>query len=133
MTRYLVAYVATLTAFLAIDAVWISVMASRLYRPTLGDIMLPKFSAGPAAIFYVIFIVGVVIFAVSPAISNGRWTTALLYGALFGFFSFGLYDSTNLATLRNWTATLTFADVAWGTFVTGIAATLGFLASTLVS
>ena len=133
MTRYIAAYFATLVVFLAIDSVWLSLMASRLYKPTLGDILLPKFLPGPAIAFYLIFIVGVVIFAVSPAIKSGEWTSALLYGALFGFFSYGVYDFTNMATLRNWTATITAADVVWGTVLTGTSATLGYLVSGLIT
>lgn len=132
MTRYIVAYAATLVAFLAIDSVWLSLMASRLYKPTLGDILLPKFLPGPAIAFYLIFVVGVVIFAITPAIKSGEWTSALLYGALFGFFSYGVYDFTNMATLRNWTATITAADVVWGTVLTGTSATIGYLVSKLV-
>lgn len=133
MTRYIAAYVATLVVFLAIDSVWLTLMASRLYKPTLGDILLPKFLPGPAIAFYLIFIVGVVIFAVSPAIKSGEWTSALLYGALFGFFSYGVYDFTNMATLRNWTATITAADVTWGTVLTAVSATAGYLLSGLVA
>ena len=133
MTRYIAAYVATLVIFLAIDAVWLSLMASRLYRPTLGDILLDKFLPGPAIVFYLIFAVGIVIFAVAPAIKSGEWSTALFYGALFGFFSYGVYDFTNMATLRNWTATITAADVVWGTVLTGVSATAGFWLSGLVA
>ena len=133
MTRTIAAYVATLVVFLAVDAVWLTLMASRLYRPTLGDILLEKFLPGPAIAFYLVFVIGVVIFAVSPAIKDGQWTTALLYGALFGFFSYGVYDFTNMATLRNWTATITAADVVWGTVLTGVSATAGFLISGLVA
>ena len=132
MIRYIAAYVATLVVFLAIDAVWLTLMASRLYKPTLGDILLPKFLPGPAVAFYLVFVVGIVIFAVSPAIKSGEWTSALLYGALFGFFSYGVYDFTNMATLRNWTATITAADVVWGTVLTGVSAAAGYLISGLV-
>lgn len=129
MIRYVAAYVATLVVFLAVDSVWLTVMANRLYKPTLGDILLPKFLPAPAIAFYLIFIVGVVIFAVTPAIKSGEWTSALLYGALFGFFSYGVYDFTNMATLRNWTLTITLADVVWGTVLTGTAAALGYVIS----
>lgn len=132
MIRYITAYFATLIVFVAIDAVWLSIMANALYKPTLGDILLPEFAPAPAVAFYLIFIVGVVIFAVSPAIKSGEWTSALLYGALFGFFAYGVYDFTNMATLRNWTATITLADVCWGTVLTGISATLGYLVSGVV-
>ena len=127
IVRYAIAYVVTLVVFLAIDAVWLTVMASRLYKPTLGDILLPSFLVAPAALFYALYIVGILIFATVPAFASGQWTTALTYGALFGFFSYGVYDFTNWSTLRNWNATITIADVSWGTVLTGSAATIGFL------
>lgn len=126
MLRYIIAYVATLVVFLAIDSVWLTMMASRLYKPTLGDILLPKFLPAPAIAFYLLYIIGVLIFATAPAFRSGTWTTALLYGALFGFFSYGVYDFTNWATLRNWTAQITFADVAWGATLTGLSAAVGY-------
>ncbi len=129
MIRYIAAYVATLVVFLAIDSVWLTVTANTLYKPTLGDILLPQFLPAPAIAFYLVFVVGVVIFAVTPAIQSGNWTQALLYGALFGFFSYGVYDFTNWATLRNWTWQITVADVCWGTALTGVSATLGYLIS----
>ena len=129
IVKYVAAYIVTLVVFLAIDAVWLSTMANLLYKPTLGDILLPTFSPAPALVFYLIFIVGVQVFAVAPAMKDGQWTTALLYGALFGFFSYGVYDFTNMATLRNWTLTITLADLCWGTFLTGVAATLGYVLS----
>ena len=69
------------------------------------------------------------IFVTTPAMKDGQWTTALIYGALFGFFSYGVYDLTNMATLRNWTLTITLADLCWGTFLTGVSATLGYVLS----
>ena len=132
IAKYAVAYVATLVIFLAVDAVWLTIMATRLYKPTLGDILLPNFLVAPAAIFYLLFIVGILIFATAPAFASGQWTTALTYGALFGFFSYGVYDFTNWSTLRNWNATITIADVIWGTVLTGTAATLGFLVTQAV-
>ena len=133
IARYAIAYVATLVVFLAVDAVWLTIMATRLYKPTLGDILMPSFLVAPAALFYIVFIVGILIFATAPAFASGHWTTALLYGALFGFFSYGVYDFTNWSTLRNWNATITIADVIWGTVLTGTAATLGFLITQAVT
>jgi Predicted membrane protein len=119
----------TLVVFLACDSVWLTLTAASLYKATLGDILLPQFLLAPAAVFYSVFIVGVVIFAVGPAIRSGRWTQALFYGALFGFFSYGVYDFTNWATLRNWSWQITAADICWGTILTGFSATLGYLIS----
>ena len=129
MSRYIAAYIATLVIFFALDFVWLSIMGNALYKPTLGDILLPKFSPAPALIFYVLYIVGVVIFAITPALQSGLWTSALLYGALFGFFAYGTYDMTNMSTLRNWTLQITVADMIWGTVLTGVSASLGYVVS----
>ena len=127
--KYLVTYVVTMVVLLAMDSVWLSTMANLLYRPILGDILLPKFSPVPALVFYLLYIIGIMIFAITPAMRDGQWTTALLYGALFGFFSYGVYDFTNFATLRNWNLTITLADLCWGTVLTGVSAALGYLLS----
>ena len=127
MTRLLVAYFATLVAFLAIDAVYLATIGGKLFKETLGDIMAPSVSMIPAVLFYAIFPIGLVVFALMPAFGTGRWATALCYGALFGFFAYFTYDMTNWATLRNWTPTLAAVDVTWGTILGGLAATAAFL------
>ena len=131
IVKYAAAYIATLVVFLATDSIWLTTTANTLYKPTLGDILLPTFSPAPALVFYLLYIVGVQVFAVAPAMKDGQWTTALIYGALFGFFSYGVYDLTNMATLRNWTLTITLADMCWGTFLTGVSATLGYVLSNM--
>jgi uncharacterized membrane protein len=82
-----------------------------------------------AVIFYFTYIVGVLIFAVRPAIMAGDWKTAALYGALFGFFTYATYDLTNFATMKVWTLRVTLLDVAWGTILTGVTASAGTLAA----
>jgi uncharacterized membrane protein len=129
MTRYIAAYVATFVVFVAIDFVWLSSMANVLYKPVLKDILLPEFRLAPAVVFYLLFPLGLVIFGVAAGIRSGNWTDALVYGALFGFFAYATYDLTNQATLRNWETKLTLIDLAWGSFVSGTAATAGFFIS----
>lgn len=124
---YITAYISALLAFIVADFVWLSTMSSRLYKPVLGDILLPKFSVMPAAAFYLLYPIGLVIFAVSPALKAGSMLTALLLGALFGLFTYGTYDLTNQATLRNWTTSLTLVDMAWGTVLGALAAGVAFL------
>ncbi len=124
--RYPVAYVATGIAFLAIDSVWLMTMADRLYRPLLGDLLTDGFNLAPAALFYLIYIGGIVIFAVRPAFATGRWTTATLFGALFGFCAYATYDLTNQATIRDWPTIITIADLCWGTVLSAVSATAGF-------
>lgn len=119
---YAAAYVAALLVFFLADMVWLGTMVSRLYRPALGDLLLSDVNMPPAILFYLLYPIGLVIFAIVPALRSGSVTTALLFGALFGFFTYGTYDLTNQATLRNWSTTVTIADMAWGTFLGGISA-----------
>ena len=126
MQFYILSYVATAVIFLGLDAVWLTIAGPRLYRPQLGDLLLESYKVAPAAIFYLLYVVGILIFAVQPAAASGRWQTALLYGALFGFFAYGTYDFTNLATLKGWSPLITFVDLAWGTLVTGVSAALAY-------
>jgi len=131
IAKYGIAYLSTGLAFAAIDALWLSKMGPAFYRPMLGEMMLerPRFDA--AIVFYLIYIAGIVFFAVSPAFAHGGtgWKTAALYGAVLGFLCYATYDLTNRATLANWPMKLVLVDIAWGTFLTGAAATIGYLAT----
>lgn len=124
MKTMITAHLATLAAFLALDAIWLSRMADTLYRPTMGDMLLDGFRIAPALVFYVIYIVGLVHFGVKPGLTGGALAT-LGNAALFGLVAYATYDLTNQATLRNWSTVLTLADLAWGTFVSAAAASFG--------
>ena len=123
---YLTAYFATLVVFVLCDMAWLGTMASRLYRPTLGDIMLADVNLPAGVAFYLIYPVGLIIFAILPALKSGSLAQAMLGGALFGFFTYITYDLTNQATLRNWTTQITLLDAGWGTLLGAIAAAAGF-------
>lgn len=133
MKTVLTAYATAALAFLAIDAVWLSTMANLLYRPLLGDMLAPQFALAPAVLFYVIYIGGIVFFAIRPALATGRLATAALHGAALGFVAYGTYDLTNHATLRNWPAIITVADMIWGTLLTAAASVAGFAAARRVA
>ncbi len=120
-----IAYPVTAVVFLALDAAWLTTMADRLYRPALGHLMLDRFELAPAIAFYLVYVAGVVVFAVRPGLERRRWTTALGLGALLGFVAYATYDLTNQATLRDWPWRVTLADLCWGTLVTGVAAAVG--------
>jgi uncharacterized membrane protein len=120
------AYLVSLVTFVAIDLTWLGVMARRFYKPTLGDISVSGVNLPPAMLFYAIYPIGLVIFAVQPALKSGSVLTAAIYGALFGFFTYATYDLTNQATLRNWTLQLTLVDVAWGTILGAVSASISF-------
>jgi uncharacterized membrane protein len=124
MGTVLIAYLTSAVVFLCIDAVWLRIMGDILYRPLLGEILLERFRVAPAILFYLIYIVGVVKFAVLPSLGPDRWITALFNGALLGLVAYGTYDLTNQATLKVWPTAITIADLCWGTVLTAIAALL---------
>jgi uncharacterized membrane protein len=95
--------------------------------------MLPEVNLWVAGIFYLLYLVGVVIFASTRALTSRSWTTALLYGAMFGFFAYATYDLTNLATLRDWPPSAVILDVSWGALVSAVSSSAGYLLGDLVS
>ena len=125
MAQYLVAYLFTGIVFLGIDFVWLTRIAKPLYYEHLGDILLESPRMAAAAGFYAFYIIGILIFAVAPALRTDSLWTALVYGALFGLFTYGTYDMTNYATLRHWSLTIAAIDIAWGTLLTGTSALVG--------
>jgi len=129
MKRFLIAYLAAGGAMLLLDTLWLGTMAKRLYRPLLGDLLRPGFALMPALCFYVIYLAGIVLLAIGPALAEGRLSGAAWRGAVLGFVAYATYDLTNQATLRNWPTTITLADLAWGTFLTCMAATAGYWAA----
>ncbi|MFW2391008.1 MAG: DUF2177 family protein [Alphaproteobacteria bacterium] len=126
---YVVAYIATAVSFLAIDFIWLGYIAKDFYRREIGALLLENFNMAAAVGFYLMFVVGILIFAVLPALQAGSWKTALIYGALFGFFTYATYDMTNLATLKGWSVSVVVVDMAWGAFITGVAALAGYFAT----
>jgi uncharacterized membrane protein len=133
MTRYIIAYIATAVAFLGVDSIWLSIMANRLYRPAIGDMMADSFRPAPALAFYALFVLGLVVMAVAPALREQDWHRASINGALLGFFAYATYDLTNQATLKQWSTTLTLADMAWGTILSCICATVGYAIASWLS
>ena len=126
MIKYVAAYLGAGVAFAAIDAVWLTTMADRLYRPVIGPIMADKPNMVAAVAFYLIYLFGVVFLAIAPALKDGQWTRALIAGAVLGLVAYATYDLTNQATLRVWPLHVTLIDLAWGTFVTTAAALGGY-------
>jgi len=126
MTTMIAAYLSTLVAFVLVDFMWLSTMAARLYRPILGDVLAPSVNFVPAITFYLLYPIGIVAFAILPALKSGGISAALTYGAMFGFFTYATYDLTNHATLRNWAWQITLLDVAWGSILACFAAAVGF-------
>jgi uncharacterized membrane protein len=125
MTRALLLYLLTVPVFLVIDFTWLGVVARDLYRTQLGGLMTDAIVWPAAILFYLLFCVGLLVFAILPALDAGSLARAALLGAAFGFFTYMTYDLTNLATLRDWPVPLVVVDIAWGT-------ALGATVSTIV-
>lgn len=122
-------YLATTIVFFAIDMVWLGFVASSFYKSQIGSLLKDSPDWGAAILFYLLFLVGLLIFVVYPAIESGSWTHALIYGALFGFFTYATYDLTNLATLKDWPLLVSIVDMAWGTVLSASVATASFFIS----
>jgi uncharacterized membrane protein len=109
-----------------IDFVWLSFVATKFYKSQIGTLLLEKPNAVAAVIFYVIYVIGIVVFVLSPALEKNSWQHAALYGALFGFVAYATYDLTNLATLKGFTVKLVVVDLVWGTLLTAGVATVSY-------
>ena len=120
--KWIIAYIAAAVAFGALDAVWLRWAADNLYRPVIGSIMAKDFRMGAAAAFYLIYIAGMVWFAIRPGLEAESVATALLNGALLGGLCYVTFDLTNQAVMKVWATHISVADIAWGAFATGIAA-----------
>ena len=118
--------------FFVIDIVWLGLFAKKMYQSQIGYILAKKPNWYAAIVFYILYIVFLLIFAVMPALDKGSLTDAMLYGALFGFITYATYDLTNLATLDKWPLKVTIIDMIWGTFLGFSVSTLTYLIGSLI-
>lgn len=132
LTRFLLVYAITLPVFLAIDVVWLGVVARRFYGQHIGHLLAAQVNWGAAILFYLVFIAGIVFFAVRPALESSSAIRALTYGALFGFFTYATYDLTNQATMRDWPWIVTVVDLAWGSVLSATVAYVSYQISSRV-
>ena len=122
-------YLATLIAFAGIDFIWLGYIAQGFYKSQIGHLYADNVNLPAAVAFYLVYVLGLVLFAVQPAAASGGVMKALTLGATFGFFCYATYDLTNLATLKNWTLQLSLTDMAWGALLSGISAAIGAFAA----
>ena len=132
MIRFFAAYVCTAAVLFPLDLVWIGGIARGFYRDGLGPIMAERPNIAVAVAFYVLYVVGLTLFVVGPALTANAWKHALLWGTLFGFFAYATYDLTNLATLAQFPARVAIVDMAWGAFLSGVSCTAGFFIARFV-
>ena len=129
----LIAYVLTFIVFLAVDMLWLGIVARNIYRKYLGNFLSDTVNWTAAFIFYLLFVVGISIFAIYPAVSKDSVSNAILLGALFGFFTYATYDMTNLATLKGWPLPIVIIDIIWGSVLSAIVSLSGFYIVKLIS
>jgi len=131
MGRIAVAYLGAAVVFMGLDFVWLTTTNAALYRPVLAPLLAASPRLAPAIAFYAIYLAGLTLFTICPAIEQGRWRIAAIRGGFFGLFAYATYDLTNQATLAVWSTQITLLDLAWGVTVSAIGATAGYFASTL--
>jgi uncharacterized membrane protein len=110
-------FLIALPVFFAIDLAWLVLVARKFYSEQIGFLLKPDVNWYAAAIFYLLFIAGLITFVISPAVNKHSWAHALYFGALFGLITYATYDLTNLATMKGWPLSVTIVDLIWGMFV----------------
>ena len=122
----LLSYVLTFLVFLIVDLAWLGFIARGVYKKYLGGFLSDNVNWTAAIIFYLIYVAGILIFAVHPAIGKNSVMHAIIMGALLGFLAYATYDLTNLATLKNWPVNIVIIDMIWGAVLTSIVSLSGF-------
>lgn len=125
--HYVLEFLATAGVFVIIDAIWLTTIANKFYKKQIGGLLLAKPKFGPAAIFYALYVLAIVVFVLNPALTAKSPGFVLGHGALLGLTMYATYDLTNLATLKKWPVKLTLVDLAWGIFVTTIVSSVAFI------
>ena len=124
--KLIFSYFLTTLVFFAIDLTWIGLVAKKFYWSNIGGLLKDDINWVAALVFYLLYIAGIFIFAILPAVETDSVKSAVLYGALFGFFCYATYDLTNLATLNGFPLKVAVVDMIWGTILTGLVSTAGF-------
>ena len=126
MIYYLKLYLASLVVFFAVDMVWLGLVASSFYKNQLGYLMAPTVNWLAAIIFYLLFILGILVFVLLPGIKENSLQNTILRAVLFGLITYATYDLTNLATVKQWPLIVTLVDLAWGMVLSTIVSSAGF-------
>ena len=124
--KLVISYLLTTVVFFIIDLTWIGLVAKKFYWGQMGNLLKDDINWIAALVFYLLYIVGIFVFAILPAVENDSVTSAMFYGALFGFFCYATYDLTNLATLKGFPLKVVVVDMIWGVVLTGSVSTAGF-------
>lgn len=127
ISRILLTYAVSVPIFFVVDMIWLGVIARGFYRKALEPLLAPNINWTAAIVFYFLFLVGILIFALLPGLEKRSLSHTMLMAAIFGFIAYATYDLTNLATLRDWPVMLSIVDMIWGSFLSTSTATLTYL------
>jgi len=130
--KYLIVYTGSLAVFLVVDVIWLGWVAQSFYQRQLGELLGQRVNWSAAIAFYFIFIVGLMIFSIVPALTRASLTHAIVMGALYGFFTYATYELTNYALIRGWPAALVPVDIAWGVVLCAIVSAGGYVVGRLI-
>lgn len=129
-TSLLKLFFISLPIFLAIDMVWLVIIARSFYKQQIGHLMSSTVNWGAALLFYILFLIGLSIFVIAPAVEKKLWLQALSMGALFGIVTYATYDLTNYAVLKDWPLTITIVDILWGMTLSATVSVLTYFVAT---
>jgi len=129
---FLKLYLIALPVFFVIDIMWLGLVAKNFYAKQIGFLMKTDVNWAAAIIFYLLFIVGLVLFVIVPSLEKHSWTNALLFGILFGLITYATYDLTNLATIKDWPLLVTIVDLIWGMVLAALVSVISFFIATKI-
>ncbi|HWD13221.1 MULTISPECIES: DUF2177 family protein [Pseudochrobactrum] len=132
LKQAIIAYTTTAIVFFVVDFIWLSKMTSLFYRPRMANILMDQPNFTVAGLFYLVYVGGIIYFAVIPALNSNSWLTAVINGAILGLIAYGTYDMTNLATLKNWSLSVSIVDMVWGLLLTAMASSAGYFATSFI-
>jgi len=130
---HLKVYLSMLVCFFAVDLLWLGVIARGFYQKQLGFLLRSPPDWGIAVVFYVVYITGILVFVVSPALQAESWRKALMLGAFYGFITYATYDLTNQATVKGWPWIISLVDMCWGSILCATVALCGYFAGRWLS
>jgi uncharacterized membrane protein len=133
MIMFIKLYFIALPVFFAIDMLWLGLIAKNFYAKQIGYLMKTDINWTAAILFYLLFIVGLVLFVIIPAVEKGSWIHALLFGTLFGLITYATYDLTNLATVKDWPLLVTIVDLIWGAVLAASVSIVTYFISNAIS
>ena len=126
-------YAIALPVFFAIDMFWLGVVSKNFYRDQIGSLLKTDVNWVAAIVFYLLFIVGLVVFVITPAVEKSSWVHAVMFGALFGLVCYATYDLTNLAVAKDWPLLITIVDLIWGAVLAASVSTVTYFIANAIS